>query len=52
MYGIFVFVLYQLIVALINMSVIRKPSKEYLTEGLRVSVLVPARNEEEKLKVV
>ena len=50
MYGIFVFVLYQLIVALINMSVIRKPSKEYLTEGLRVSVLVPARNEEEKIK--
>lgn len=50
MYGIFIFVLYQLTVSLINMFFIRKPDKNYLAYGLKVSILVPARNEEEKIQ--
>ena len=42
MYGIFIFVLYQLTVSLINMFFIRRPDKKYLTDGLKVSVLVPS----------
>jgi len=52
MYGVFIFVLYQLMVSIINMFFIRKPDKNYLAYGLKVSILVPARNEEEKFKVV
>lgn len=50
MKGIFLFVLYQLLNSLINFFLIRKPRQcGDLNDPPRVSILVPARNEEENI---
>lgn len=50
MKGIFLFILYQLINTFINAIIIRQPKKVKLDESNKVSVLMPARNEEKTIE--
>lgn len=50
MNGVFLFIFYQFLVSIINCFFLRKPEKYSIKKFPKVSVLVPARDEEEKIE--
>lgn len=50
MTGVFLFIFYQFLVSIINCFVLRKPEKHSFKKLPKVSILVPARDEEEKIE--
>lgn len=50
MKGVFLFIFYQFVISIINSFILRKPKSYKLEKLPKVSVLIPARNEEKKIE--